>query len=282
MVNTKQTPHAAAILIDLQRSPTCAWLGAAPNRLEAAVSVRVSINGCRGAKSLLRMSDPGVQLIMVETWFEPAGGPAARRFTRSNEPADDVRPGALGHRDDHPHGDVAPSGGALQWIGGSSELRSLAVWRRAGNELEPAPKETARFADDAAADESERTAQARRIRHLERSRALTRGINSAMLRLDDRDALLSEACRVAIADGEFALARVSRLDSSSGRLTVLATCLRCFVPGQPVSEDVVVDECVEPDAGSMWVAREECSLVVNDICGDARWASLADRLPGAG
>jgi len=135
---------------------------------------------------------------------------------------------------------------------------------------------------DFSSDLAERTAQSRRIHRLERSMALTRGINSAMLRLDERDALLREACRVAVADGAFALARLSLVESASGRVTVLATCLRGSGSGDVASACMLPDSSAELDAASTWAAREERPLVLNDIPADARWRCLADHLPGAG
>jgi diguanylate cyclase (GGDEF)-like protein len=151
--------------------------------------------------------------------------------------------------------------------------------RRAPHEASAASVPTGDF--NVAEERAERAAQSRRIRCLERSQALARGINSAMLRLDDRNALLCEACRVAVTDGGFALSRVSLVDSASGQLTVLATCLSQLGSSAVDDTRVTPGTGAEPDAGSRWVAREERSLVVNDLPGDARWLNLAGPLPGA-
>ena len=55
-------------------------------------------------------------------------------------------------------------------------------------------------------DVTERIEQERKIARLNRIRAITTGISSAMLRLRDRDELLQEACRVATTEGVFPIA----------------------------------------------------------------------------
>ena len=55
-------------------------------------------------------------------------------------------------------------------------------------------------------DVTQRIEQERKIARLNRIRAVTAGISSAMLRLRDRDELLQEACRVAATEGVFPIA----------------------------------------------------------------------------
>lgn len=124
--------------------------------------------------------------------------------------------------------------------------------------------------------------QASRIRHLQRAQALARGISAAMRRLDDRDELLRETCRVAVEDGGFALARVSLVDGATGRVSALATCQRVAGAAGGSRIVLVLDKGVEGDPGSGWVARQERPLVVNALHGDRRWGSLVHHLPGEG
>jgi diguanylate cyclase (GGDEF)-like protein len=177
---------------------------------------------------------------------------------------------------------ASPMAGCVAAAGGPAQIGFVTCW----SDSRPPGAGSAisipiAFADFGA-DVADRVAQSRRIRCLERSRALNRGINSAMLQLDDRDALLREACRVAVADGGFALVRASLVERTSGALTVLATCLRDGNSADVASAGLVLEAGGECDAASAWAAAEERPLVVNDILGDDLWQHLAEGLPGAG
>lgn len=63
-------------------------------------------------------------------------------------------------------------------------------------------------------DVTQRLDQERKISRLNRIRAITAAMTSAMLRLHDRDALLQEACRVATTEGVFAFAWIRFIDRS--------------------------------------------------------------------
>ena len=72
-------------------------------------------------------------------------------------------------------------------------------------------------------DISERKDQQRRIERLSRVRAVTSGISSAMVRIVERDALLDEACRVAVHEGVFPAAWIEAVDPSSGSWAIVAS-----------------------------------------------------------
>lgn len=71
-------------------------------------------------------------------------------------------------------------------------------------------------------DVTQRIEQEQRIARLSRIRAVMGGINSAMLRLTDQDALLCEACRVAATEGVFPLAWCSAYDPHTGAFALVA------------------------------------------------------------
>jgi PAS domain S-box-containing protein/diguanylate cyclase (GGDEF)-like protein len=64
--------------------------------------------------------------------------------------------------------------------------------------------------------------QERRIARMNRVHAVIGGIHSAILRRQDRDGLLRDACRVAISEGVFALAWAAEIDPVQDRLRTIA------------------------------------------------------------
>jgi diguanylate cyclase (GGDEF)-like protein/PAS domain S-box-containing protein len=66
--------------------------------------------------------------------------------------------------------------------------------------------------DGIATDITERVRQERKILRLSRMERVLSGVNSAIVRIRDRDELLREACRIAVEDGGFALAWVGSIE----------------------------------------------------------------------
>jgi diguanylate cyclase (GGDEF)-like protein/PAS domain S-box-containing protein len=66
--------------------------------------------------------------------------------------------------------------------------------------------------DGIATDITERVRQQHKILRLSRMERVLSGVNSAIVRIRDRDPLLREACRIAVEDGGFALAWVGLVD----------------------------------------------------------------------
>ncbi|MBV8658557.1 MAG: EAL domain-containing protein [Burkholderiales bacterium] len=74
-----------------------------------------------------------------------------------------------------------------------------------------------------AEDISERKQHERRITCLSRIQSVLSGINSAIVRIRDRNALLTEVCRVAVEHGGFRLAWIGTVDPANGRMTPRAS-----------------------------------------------------------
>lgn len=72
--------------------------------------------------------------------------------------------------------------------------------------------------DGLARDITESMRQQERIGRLSRIQAMQSGINSAIVRIRDRQQLFEEACRIAVEDGRFRMAYISRLDVESGTI----------------------------------------------------------------
>ena len=74
-----------------------------------------------------------------------------------------------------------------------------------------------------AEDISERKEHERRITCLSRIRSVLSGINSAIVRIRERNALLKEACRIAVEHGGFRLAWIGTMDPIVGRMKPVAS-----------------------------------------------------------
>jgi diguanylate cyclase (GGDEF)-like protein/PAS domain S-box-containing protein len=72
-------------------------------------------------------------------------------------------------------------------------------------------------------DVTERTKQQDRIERLSRITAVLSGINSAIVRIRDRNELFEEACRIAVDHGHFSLAWVGMLDRTTMRIEPVAS-----------------------------------------------------------
>jgi diguanylate cyclase (GGDEF)-like protein len=117
-------------------------------------------------------------------------------------------------------------------------------------------------------DQSERRAQEARIARLSRVRGMLGAINSAIVRIRDRRALFEELCRIAVADGGFAVARVVyRL--ADGGYGLLATS----APADHRFADMVEDINRNPQGEPSLLAvalREGRAQVSNDVRTDER------------
>ncbi len=95
-----------------------------------------------------------------------------------------------------------------RWV----RARGFPVWNDRGELLRVA---------GIAEDVTETTQQQNRIARLNRVLAVLSGINSAIVRIRERPALFDEACRIAVEDGQFALAWIGRTEDGQ-QLTPLA------------------------------------------------------------
>src|SRR5258708_6932615 len=71
-------------------------------------------------------------------------------------------------------------------------------------------------------DITERRAQEQKIARLSRIQAVLSGINSAIVRIRDRQELFNEACRIAVGHGGFSMGWIAKLDAASGMLVPVA------------------------------------------------------------
>ena len=118
-----------------------------------------------------------------------------------------------------------------------------------------------------------------RVMRLNRVYAVLSGINTAIVRVRDRQALFAEACRIAVEHGGFRLAWIGLLDAEGAEVKPLAKA--DFDEGYLDQIRLTAGES-EPDA-CMLVAqalREKTPVVCNDIESDmrmARWREEALR-----
>ncbi len=130
----------------------------------------------------------------------------------------------------------------------------------------------------------------RRIARLNRVYAVLSGINGAILRIRDRDALLAEACRIAAELGQFRLAWIGLIEEEGGsrqaaqtgagtptryvRPVAAAGPGRAYVEGLHIVLDPHVPEGQGPTALAV---REGRYVVSNDIARDPRMALWRER-----
>ncbi|MDB6015058.1 MAG: response regulator receiver modulated sensor-containing diguanylate [Gammaproteobacteria bacterium] len=91
-------------------------------------------------------------------------------------------------------------------------------WIQTRTFLIPAAGGTAQRLVGVATDITERKAAEARIQHLNRVYAMLSGINSLIMRVQDRAQLLDEACRLAVENGQFGFAWCGWLDSGGAKL----------------------------------------------------------------
>jgi len=113
-------------------------------------------------------------------------------------------------------------------------------------------------------DITTRRDQERKIARLSRIQAVSNGINSAIVRIRDRQELFQEACRIIVEHGRFTVGWISVLDQASGKLVPVANA------GLPLGLDAGGDSSDRPvgltPAGTAEVAlREQRPAFDNDI-----------------
>jgi diguanylate cyclase (GGDEF)-like protein/PAS domain S-box-containing protein len=117
-------------------------------------------------------------------------------------------------------------------------------------------------------DITEHKAALAKIDRLNRVYAMLSGINSAIVRIRERDELLQEACRIAVAEGGFILARVLALDSH-GTARIAATTESDSSTYQRLLDQYNSD----PEHSQALIAlalRSGQPLISNDVANDAR------------
>ncbi|MEY4736690.1 MAG: hypothetical protein RL302_1009 [Pseudomonadota bacterium] len=104
--------------------------------------------------------------------------------------------------------------------------------------------------------------QERRLAHLGRVAMVLSGINSAIVRIHDRDALFHEACRIAVNQGAFSMAVVSVIDPATQQGKVVASfCDR----DEHATLFTVHADTVDSDLPWSVAVRELRPVICNDI-----------------
>ncbi len=122
-------------------------------------------------------------------------------------------------------------------------------------------------------DVTERMHAQRKIARLNRVYALLSGINSAIVRIRDRDALFKEACRLATMEGGFVTASIDMAGASGQALRNEAHAGRVL----PVRPALLENQWIATRA-----AREQQPLVCDDIAADGALAPFHAQLVARG
>ncbi|WP_426104170.1 sensor domain-containing protein [Massilia sp. TSP1-1-2] len=122
-------------------------------------------------------------------------------------------------------------------------------------------------------DVTDRVQAQRKIARLNRVYALLSGINSAIVRIRDRDALFKEACRLATMEGGFVAASIDKAEAHGATLRNESHA-GCALPARAALLD------------SGWIAtraaRERTPVVCNDIDTDGAMVPFCDHLAARG
>ncbi|HUO83199.1 MAG TPA: EAL domain-containing protein [Gammaproteobacteria bacterium] len=119
-------------------------------------------------------------------------------------------------------------------------------------------------------DITERRAQQIRITRLSRIHAMLSSINSAIVRIRDRDEMLAEACRIAVERGGYARAATHLLDP--GRMTLKTVA--CAGLDSPALADAQISTLQEPGEEYLSMAalavQSNEAVVCNDLAKDSQ------------
>ena len=129
-------------------------------------------------------------------------------------------------------------------------------------------------------DITERKEHEHKIARLSRIRAVFGGISSAMLHLRSREALLAEACRVAVTHGVFPVAWVVSVDAQTQELQIIASSGADPHASQQIERAVLaLPEAYRP---AYRVALSGQRIVANDLSIEPTMATLRDQLEADG
>ncbi len=124
---------------------------------------------------------------------------------------------------------------------------------------------------------AERKRAEQKVKRLNRIYAVLSGINTAIVRIHDRQELFAEACRIAVEHGQFRMAGIGLLDPNGEDVTLLA---KAGFEGEYLDQIRLTARDDVPDS-CPWVARalrENVPIICNDIGTDpqmARWREAA-------
>jgi len=157
--------------------------------------------------------------------------------------------------------------GRYRWL----EINAQAVWDSAGRPTRVV---------GSASDITERKEQEDRIKRLTRIHAVLSNINSAILRIHERRALLSESCAIAVREGELALAVASSARRSGPRTIAWAGANDALV--ETVSDWLIAERTRAGSAVELAVSSRR-PIIVDDVSVEReRVGSIADALTSAG
>jgi len=122
-----------------------------------------------------------------------------------------------------------------------------------------------------ARDVTQREAQERRIARLTKVRSVLSGVNAAILRATDPDALLQECCRIAAETGDLALAGVTAVDMK----TLTAALVTASPASSPLLAEAMAKIGPSPISSPFLkrVVEAAAPVVVDDIAAEAGLAS---------
>jgi diguanylate cyclase (GGDEF)-like protein len=116
-------------------------------------------------------------------------------------------------------------------------------------------------------DVSDQVRAQERIRRLNRVHAVLSGINSAIVRIRDRQELFREACRVAVESGRFVMAWIGVVDREAGLVDPVATAgdVRDFFERAPMA---VLESTPGGQGLTGRAVREKSVMLSNDVKND--------------
>jgi diguanylate cyclase (GGDEF)-like protein/PAS domain S-box-containing protein len=118
-------------------------------------------------------------------------------------------------------------------------------------------------------DITERRLAEIRLTHLSRVHAMLSGISSLIVRVNDRDTLHQEACRIAVRDGGFLMAMLVLVDTQSGAMRVAASAGKDDGMVAEVNR-ILASATLAPASLTATVIRERRVVVANDCSTDNR------------
>jgi PAS domain S-box-containing protein/diguanylate cyclase (GGDEF)-like protein len=156
----------------------------------------------------------------------------------------------------------------LEQVGAGQTLRFERMVRRKDGSVFPA-EISLRMLDNGILqgifhDITERRNQEQKIARLSRIQQVLSGINSAIVRIRDRQELFNEACRIAVEHGGFSLGWIARLEDANGTLVPVAQAglpMDLGVGGEPSDRPVGL----VPGGPAAIALRENRPAIDNDI-----------------
>lgn len=112
------------------------------------------------------------------------------------------------------------------------------------------------------------------IIHLSRLNAVLSSTNRAVIRIRDRQALLNEACRIAVEEGKFLMAWIGMVDQVRRSVSPVAAC--GYEEGYLSNISISVDNIPQGMGLTGTAIRERRSIISNDIESDPLMAHYRD------